>query len=314
MKHPALPPGIITPLVTFVDRSGKPDKEATAALVDHQITGGVAGLLAVGSTGELGNLSQDQRSATIRAVVEETRGRVPVWAGVAGLGTTDTVNAARAAESEGADALLALQPLFFDASDAELGAHFRAVDAAVTIPVLAYNVPARTPRTLPTSLLRDLGEEGVLAGVKDSSGDLAVGRQLCYATTHLPEFHTYIGSEITIDAALHLGFQGAVPGLANVLPHVAVQIHDAWTAGETEGVGRAQQTYLELLRIIDAPLPAAGFSARAINAIKVATAVVLGLPVPLATTPFIQPDEGFVESVRAVVERCRGGAAPLLLA
>src|SRR5690606_1032299 len=104
------------------------------ALVEQQIAGGVAGLLVNGSTGELGNLTPAEQSAVLRAVAEATSGRLPIWAGVAGLGTADAVIAATAAEADGADALLALPPLFFDASDAELADHFRAVASAVSIP------------------------------------------------------------------------------------------------------------------------------------------------------------------------------------
>ncbi len=153
MADRALPSGVVTPLVVFRTDDGAPYRAATKALVEHQLAAGVHGLLVNGSTGELGHLVTAERSAVLRAVVEAAAGRVPVWAGVAGLGTTDAVTAAREAEAGGADAALVLPPLFFDTSDAELAEHFRRVAAAIGMPVLAYDVPVRAPRKLPVSLL-----------------------------------------------------------------------------------------------------------------------------------------------------------------
>lgn len=302
MTDRALPSGVVTPLVAFQTASGAPDRTAVKSLVDQQISAGVSGLLVNGSTGELGNLTLAQRSAMLGEVVGSAAGQVPVWAGVVGLGTSDAVAAAGEAESDGADAVLVLPPLFFDASDAELADHFRAIASAVGIPVLAYDVPARTPRKLPVSLVADLAEEGVLRGVKDSSGNLTAGRQVCAATEHVEGFRTYLGSEIILDVAGYVGFDGVVPGLANILPASAVAVFEAARAGEPARAAAAQRTYQELLRILDVPLAGGGFPAQAIAAIKVATSVALGLPVPHMTAPFAQPDAEFVAAVAAIVE------------
>lgn len=302
MTDRALPTGVVTPLVAFQTDSGAPDHAAVKALVEQQLAAGVQGLLVNGSTGELGNLAPAERSAMLRAVADSVGGRIPIWAGVVGLGTADAVAAAKAAETDGADAALVLSPLFFDASDAELADHFRAVAAAVSIPVLAYDVPARTPRKLPASLVADLAKEGVLRGVKDSSGNLTAGRQVCAATEQLTGFRAYLGSEITMDVASYVGFDGVVPGLANILPASAVQVFEAAQAGDPSRAATAQRTYQRLLNILDVPLTGGGFPAQAIAAIKVATAVALSLPVPRMTAPFAQPDAEFVAAVTDIVE------------
>lgn len=305
MTDRALPTGVVTPLVAFQTEDGAPDRAAIKALTEHQLAAGVRGLLVNGSTGELGNVMPAGRSAMLRAVAEAASGRVPIWAGVAGLGTADAVASAREAESDGADAALVLPPLFFDGSDAELADHFRAVASAVSIPVLAYDVPARTPRKLPTRLVAELAAEGVLRGVKDSSGDLTAGRQVCVATEGIAGFGTYLGSEITLDVASYVGFDGVVPGLANILPASAVQVFEAAQAGDPTRAAAAQRTYQQLLAILDVPLAGGGFPAQAIAAIKVATAVVLELPVPRMTVPFAQPDAAFVAGVTEIVEPLR---------
>ncbi|HZX07811.1 dihydrodipicolinate synthase family protein [Kribbella sp.] len=297
-----LPAGVVTPLVTFLDESGtRPHAGHLKILVDTQVAAGVHGLLAIGSTGELGSLSADGRRATVRVVVDAAAGRVPVWAGAGGLGTLDTVQAARDCVDAGADAVLALQPLFFDCSDDELYEHFAAIAGAVDVPVIAYNVPVRTPRALSQPLQERLVRDGVIAGIKDSSGDLAAGRLLCRALAGTTA-KVYSGGELTLDSALAAGFHGIVPGFANILPGPAVALWEHAGSNDKESLA-AQESYLELFGILAAELPGAGFPARAIGAIKCAAAAALGLPVPRSTPPLTAPTAEFAAAVAAVVQR-----------
>jgi 4-hydroxy-tetrahydrodipicolinate synthase len=298
----ALPTGIVTPLVAFVRGSGEPDLVATEALVDHQIAGGVAGVLANGSMGELGNLTSAQRLEMLRAVASAAGGRVPVWCGIAGLGTQDTVAAAIEAQAAGADALLVLPPLFFDVSDAELERHFGSVAAGVDVPVIAYDVPPRTPRKLPPGLIARLAARGVLQGVKDSSGNLTAGRQLCLLTSESPGFQAYIGTEMAIDAAVSAGFAGSIPGLANILPKVAVDIDSSARAGDFAAAERAQRIYAALLEVLAVPLAGASPVAVAFASFKAATARVLGIEQPMTLPPLTPPDGAFVDAVAAILD------------
>lgn len=300
----ALPSGIVTPLVTFLTPVGDPDAAAMRVLVDAQLDAGIHGLLAVGSTGELGSLTPARRGRSIEVVVDATAGRAPVWAGVAGLGTDEAVIAARDAVSAGADAVLVLPPLFFDSSDSELERHFSLVADAVAVPVVAYDVPPRTPRKLPAGVIARLAEAGVLRGVKDSSGDLTAGRLMVEAVSGVPGFRTYIGSEITIDAAFALGFDGIVPGFANVLPAPAVALFDAHRDGRVDG--DAVQRYLRLFEVLRIVLDGAGGPAAAINALKVGAAHALGLPVSRVAEPFTPPTEEFAAQIRRIVDTIDG--------
>lgn len=296
----ALPHGIVTPLVTFLAQDGDPDPAGMAALVEHQLQAGIHGLLAVGSTGELGLLTPSQRTRTIELVAESAAGRAPVWGGVVGLGTLETVAAARDAVGAGADALLVLPPMFFDSSDDELVRHFTAVAEAVDVPVVVYDVPPRTPRKIPASVVERLARSGAIRGVKDSSGDLTAGRLTIQAVADVPGFRNYIGSEITIDAAFVLGFDGIVPGFANVLPRPAVELFDAAAAGRiAEG---AQSRYLELFEVLRVPLAGAGGPAAAINALKTGAAHVLGIEQAPVVEPFTQADPAFRDRVAEIVD------------
>jgi len=303
-SNTTLPKGIVTPLVTFLTPEGQLDAVGTEKLVEYQLGAGVQGLLAVGSTGELGTLSRDQRTRAIELVVEAARGRVPVWAGVAGLSTADAVSAALEAKHAGADALLVLPPMFFDCSDDELKRHFAIIAERTDIPLVAYDAPPRTPRKLPTSVIVELASEGVLKGVKDSSSDLTSGRLMVEALSAEPRFRTYIGSEITIDLAFIMGFDGVIPGFANVLPRLAV---DMFVAAAKSAIDTdAQRRYLALWDVLRVPIRGGGIPATAIAALKVATAHMLGMTQPTHQgEPFSQPDASFVSDIVAIVNRVR---------
>jgi 4-hydroxy-tetrahydrodipicolinate synthase len=298
----ALPTGIITPLVAFVTDEGNPDVPAMTRLVDHQINGGVAAVLANGSMGELGNLTAAQRRAMVATVAQAAAGRVPVWAGVAGLGTAEALSSARDAAAEGADALLALPPLYFDYSDSELRRHFAAIASAVDVPVLAYDIPQRSPRKLPPSLVSALAADGILRGVKDSSGDLTAARQVCLMTAGIPTFRAYIGTEIAIDAAATIGFAGAVPGLANILPDVGVAIDAAARAGDFATAARAQRIYVGLLDLLAIPLDSGSGLSVATNSFKAATGKLIGVPDIHPLPPVTAPTAEFLTKVAAVLD------------
>lgn len=305
MTTSPLPQGIITPLVAFVDERGVPDTGAMTALVDDQVRAGVAAVLVNGSMGELGNLTAPQRTVMVSTVVAAADHRLPVWAGVGALGTADAVAGAIEAAAAGADALLVLPPLYFVTADAEVERHYAAVAAAVSIPVLAYDLPQRAPRKLAPESVARMGRSGVLAGVKDSSGDMTLGRRVCLQTADIPGFRCYAGTELAIDAAPALGFAGSVPGLANIFPEVGVAADAAARDGDRATAARAQAVYAELLELLAIPLDGAGGSTVAFNSFKAATAQVLGLPNPPTLAPMTPPTAEFLDAAAAIVDRLR---------
>jgi len=296
----------VTPLVAFTTADGSADTASMNALVEHQLNGGVAGVLVNGSMGEVGNLSETVRAAMIRTVVDAVAGRVPVWAGVAGLGTVDTAEAARKAEAGGVDALLVLPPLFFEFSDDELRRHFEVVAKSVTTPVIAYDVPPRSRRKMSTELIGRLGDDGVIAGVKDSSGSITSARAASLRTADIAGFGVYLGTEAAIDAAPALGARGSVPGIANIAPGVAVDADAGARAGKVADAEAAQRILIRLLSLLDLSAPGAGATTVAVNAFKAATAIAMGRPAPAAVEPMATPDASFVEAVRRIV----AGALP----
>ena len=310
MSDGPLPSGIVTPLVAFVTPQGEPDAAAMKALVDSQVTAGVAAVLINGSMGEIGLLTPAQREGLLATVVEAAAGRVSVWCGVGALSTPETAGHAADAGAGGADAVLALTPLYHELGDLEIRRHYETVAAASSVPLLAYDIPQRTPRKIPPAVIAALAADGVLHGVKDSSGDLTQGRVVCLQTADIDGFRCYAGTDLAIDAVPALGFVGSVPGLANVLPEVAVAIDTAARAGDPITAARQQRAFLELMTLVQIPLPGGGPSSVAFDSIKAATAHVLGLGEPVTLPPLTPPDNAYLAAVSATVARARALANP----
>ncbi|MER7003864.1 dihydrodipicolinate synthase family protein [Dactylosporangium sp. NPDC000555] len=294
--------GAVPPMVTPMLPSGVPDLDSLDRLIDHLVGGGATGLLALGSCGENGALARDERFTVAERAVARVGGRAHLMVGVPALGTRDAVaDAARYAEL-GVDAVLLLAPFTFPLSQAELAAHFRAVKEAVgETAVLAYNIPSRNNVVLEVELLRDLAADGVIAGVKDSSGNVEGQRQIAEQTADLPGFRRYTGSEMAIDGLLLGGFHGAVPGLANAFLPWHVELAARAAAGDWKGAAELQSDIVWAFRLYQHPMPGGSFSASVVGSLK--EALVQQGVIAHSTTafPFVQVDEGMRAHVRAVL-------------
>lgn len=135
------------------------------------MSGGVHGLFALGSSSEVAFLTDRQRDTVLRTVVETVAGRVPVLAGVIDMTTPRVLVHAEAAREAGADALVATAPFYARTHPVEIAHHFRTLRARVDLPLYAYDLPVSVHSKLSVALVRELAEDGTLAGLKDSSGD-----------------------------------------------------------------------------------------------------------------------------------------------
>src|SRR5947209_4497720 len=174
--------GIFTPLITPIGDGEAPDLESLAQLVRFQIDNGVHGLWAMGTSAEFASFDVDERAAAIATVVQTAGGRVPVIANVSDASTRMAIRHAERAAQAGANAIAATPPYYYPHSQDELLTHYRAIHAAVDLPLYVYNIPqtVRVKVELPTALT--LAGEGTVAGIKDSQNDLEYFRQLCLFT------------------------------------------------------------------------------------------------------------------------------------
>ncbi len=294
--------GVIPPMVTPMLPSGAPDLESIDSLIGHLAGQGATGLLVLGSCGENGALSRDERLAVAQRAVAAAAGRIHLMIGVPALGTREAVADAAVYADLGADSLLVPPAFVFPHSAGELGDHFRAVaQAAADLPILAYNIPSRVNVVLEPDLLSVLAAEGVVAGVKDSSGNVEGQRILAEATADIAGFRRYTGSEFAIDGLLLGGFNGAVPGLANVFAPWHVELAARAAGGDWKGAAEIQGRIVKLFKLYQHPMPGGSFSASVIASLKEGL-VQQGIIAHSTTAyPFVQVDDGMRAHVREVL-------------
>jgi len=224
--------GIIPAVVTPFTPDERVDEDAFRKVLNNVIGQGVHGLFPVGTGGEFFALTREEKGRLMAVAVEEAAGRVFVMPNVGAITTAESVELARHAEAVGSDAVSAVTPFFLKPSQEELFEHYRAICAAVKIPVLAYNIPDRTGGVaLSAATVSRLAKEVPnFAGIKDSTGDLANAAEL--VQTCPPGFRVFMGRDTLIYGALLHGCVGAVAATANVAPALAVGIYNAVRAGD----------------------------------------------------------------------------------
>ncbi|MER7933230.1 MULTISPECIES: dihydrodipicolinate synthase family protein [unclassified Streptomyces] len=235
--------GVVPPVCTPLTPDGEVDVPSLRRLVDHLVTAGVSGLFVLGSTSEAAYLTDRQRRLVTETVVSHAAGRLPVLAGVIDMTTPRVLDHVASVTAAGADAVVVTAPFYTRTHPAEIARHFRLVADRSPVPVIAYDIPSAVHTKLPADLVLELAAEGVLAGLKDSSGDLAGFREVVTGSRGLSGFSALTGSELTVDSALALGADGAVPGLANVDPDGYVRLHRLCRDGDRERA-RAEQERL----------------------------------------------------------------------
>jgi 4-hydroxy-tetrahydrodipicolinate synthase len=274
MTMPAPLTGVVPPVCTPLTPEGEVDVESLHRLLDHLTAGGVHGLFVLGSTSEAAYLTDGQRRLVVAETVRHVDGRLPVLAGAIDMTTPRVLEHVAAVTAAGADAVVVTAPFYARTHPAEIARHYRLVAAASPVPVLAYDIPVAVHTKLAADLVLDLAAEGVLAGLKDSSGDLAAFREVVTGVRTRPDlagFTVLTGSELIVDAALALGAHGAVPGLANVDPHGYVRLDRLCRTGDTERARTEQERLCALFGMVHAGDPARmGPGSAAIGAFKAA--------------------------------------------
>ncbi|PWC05368.1 dihydrodipicolinate synthase family protein [Agromyces badenianii] len=295
--------GVVPPVITPLDESGAFDEAAFERVVERLIASGVHGIFVLGSSGEVAFLSDEERTRVLAASVRVAAGRVPVMAGVNEMTPARVIGQVRLAEAAGVDAIVATAPYYARPSAAEVEAHFRLVAAATALPIFAYDVPVRVHTKLDHAMLVRLGSEGVLAGVKDSSGDDVAFRRLVMANRAAGSpLALFTGHEVVVDGALLAGADGVVPGLGNVDPQRYVQLFDAAGAEDWARVRLLQDEIAELFEIV---FQASGVSGEAagLGAFKTALAHlgVIGSNRMSQPVPSLEGDT--VDRIAAIVDR-----------
>jgi 4-hydroxy-tetrahydrodipicolinate synthase len=221
--------GSITALVTPF-RDGAVDEAAFVALVERQIAAGTHGLVPCGTTGESPTLSHDEHRRVVSLCIEAAAGRVPVIAGTGSNATSEAIDLTRHAKAAGADAALVVAPYYNKPSQDGLFEHFRALNDAVQIPIVVYNIPGRSIVDIRPETMARIAALPNIIGLKDSAGDPARTtwhRELCG-----PEFIQLGGDDpLALAFAAH-GARGTISVTANVAPGLCAAMQEALLAGD----------------------------------------------------------------------------------
>jgi len=237
--------GVIPPILTPRLPGGGPDLESLRRLTAHLLDAGVSGIFAAGSSSEAALLDDASRVAALDAVVAEVAGRVPVLFGAIDTGTARVLERAKVAREHGADAVVATGPFYVDPHPDEVLRHFEVLRESLDVPVLAYDIPSATHAAIGPATAIRLARQGLVAGLKDSSGDLTATRAVIEGTADLG-FGVLTGSETLTDVSLLTGAAGVVPGLGNVDPRGYVRLTELVASGDVAGA-RAEQLRLTRL-------------------------------------------------------------------
>jgi 4-hydroxy-tetrahydrodipicolinate synthase len=232
-------PAMVTPF-----KAGKVDEEALRALVDWQIGNGSTGLVPVGTTGESPTLSHDEHKRVVEIVVEEARGRVPVVAGAGSNSTAEAIDLAAHAEKAGADAVLVVTPYYNKPTQEGMYQHFKAVNDAIGLPIIIYNIPPRSVVDMSVETMARLYELKNIAGVKDATANLARVSQQRHVMG--PDFIQLSGEDMTALAYMAAGGHGCISVVANVAPRLCADLMEAVRKGDFAGALKVQDRLVPL--------------------------------------------------------------------
>jgi len=229
-------PALVTPF-----KDGALDEAAFVKLVERQIAGGVHGLVPVGTTGETATLSHEEHRRVVELCVRTAAGRVPVIAGAGSNSTAEAIELARHAKDIGADAVLSVTGYYNRPSQEGVYRHFAAVDAAVDIPIIIYNVPSRTIVDLSNELVERLAALPHIVGIKDATGDMA--RASLQRITCGDDWLMLSGDDPSALGYIAHGGHGCISVTANVAPQACAAMFEAALAGDWQ-TARAWQDKL----------------------------------------------------------------------
>ena len=223
--------GVIPALVTPMNADESLDRNGLETLINGVIDGGVHGVFTCGTAGEFWALTLAEKRQLYEWTVALTDGRVPVYVGTSSNATWEAVQLAQIATKVGADCLSVLTPAIINPSDDELFGHYASVADSTDLPILLYNLPARTGNALSLSLVTRLHQRFPnVIGIKDSSGDF--GQALSFLREMPRTFRLIMGRDTLIHVALKAGAAGAIAASANVAPNIASGIYDAFVEGD----------------------------------------------------------------------------------
>ncbi len=237
--------GVYTALITPFQEDSSLDTDSLRSLVDMQIENKVSGLVPVGTTGESPTLSPPEHIETIRVVIDQAKGRVPVIAGTGSNNTDEAIELSLEAKRLGAAATLQVCPYYNKPSQEGLYQHFLAIAEKTELPLIVYNIPGRTGKNIELETLQRLLEHPLIVGVKEASGTIVPAVDLLqYRQEQSKRFSILSGDDALVLGMMVHGAEGVISVASNVIPRRMVGLVKS---ASTQNFADARKELLELL-------------------------------------------------------------------
>ena len=276
---------LITPF-----RAGGVDERAFGDFVEWQISEGTHGLLSCGTTGESPTLSHPEHRRVTELCVEVANGRVPVLAGTGSNSTEEAVGLTRHAKECGADAALVVTPYYNKPTQEGLYRHYKAINDAVDIPILIYNIPGRSVVDMTVETMARCAKLPNVVGVKDASNSST--RPLETRIACGADFVQLSGEDAAVLALLVEGGHGCISVTANVAPRLCSEMHTHWMDGDAKATLAGQQRLM--------PLHEALFAETSPAPVKYAASL-LGKCSPEVRLPLVEPTRATKDKVEGAM-------------
>jgi len=285
--------GVIVPILTPMNEDETINELELRNQVNRQIDNGIHGIFPFGTNGEGYILSEAEKEQVLSVVVDEVKGRVPVYAGTGCISTKDTIKMSLMGKAIGADVLSIITPSFAAASQNELYDHYATIAKAVDMPIVLYNIPARAGNAIAPATVGKLSKIDNIVGAKDSSGNFDNMLQYIEQTRDRKDFAVLSGNDSLILWNLLAGGKGGIAGCANIYPKNMASIYDLFIAGDLQGARQAQDAIRSFRNCFKFGNP---------NTIVKAAVALLGYPVGKCRAPFNQVAEEGVAAIKKVLE------------
>lgn len=285
--------GIIIPILTPMNKDESLNLDELRNQINREIKAGIHGIFCLGTNGEFYILNDKEKEQVMEVTIEETKGRVPVYAGTGGVGTKETIRLSLRAKDMGADILSIISPYFAAASQDEIYEHYKAVACAVDLPIVVYNIPARTGVNIAPTTMARLAKIDNIIGAKDSSGNF--DNMLQYnELTRNDDFSVLSGNDSLIIWNLIAGGVGGIAGISNIYPKTMVSIYETFITGDIEKAKKIQDSIRNIRNNFKYGNPN--------TIVKMATSL-LGYPVGPCRAPFnVIPEEG-IEAIKKTLKQ-----------
>jgi 4-hydroxy-tetrahydrodipicolinate synthase len=287
---------ILTAMVTPFESDGSIREGATRRIARHLVDHGSDGLVVAGTTGEAPTLDDAEKLRLMEIVVDEVGDSATVVAGTGSNDTAHSVHLTRQASERGVDAVLVVTPYYNKPNRRGLVAHFSAVAGATDLPVILYNIPARTTINLEPDLLAELGRIDNIAAVKQANSDMEQARRIVEGST----LSLYAGDDNLLGPFAEIGGAGGITVSSHLAGEQMKELYEAARSGDTERSRTIDRKLEEVYRtLFIAPAPAT---------VKAALGL-LGFETGGVRLPLVELDESELAQVRRMVESLRPVAA-----